>query len=340
VIPVTPDIVDAFRARRVVVVGDALLDRFTDAHAERWCREGPAPMVRVDEVRSRPGGAANVAANLATLGAAVELVSVVGTDVPGDELVAALDDVNVGVARVVRDRAWSTPLLNRVRADGELLVRVDEGMDGAGRRPAPPLAPLVADAAATADAVVVSDYGRGAVGPAVLDAAAGPGRPLLAVDAHDLAGYRRLRPTVVKPNWSEALPLVGTGPDGRDRVAFVARRAGTILRRTGARIAAVTLDRDGAVVVERGRPPHRTFTRPTSEDRATGAGDTFLAALTLGLTSGLATPAAADLAALAAGVVMTDRVTARCGAGALGDAIDSVAPVPIAVAAAAGAAGS
>jgi D-beta-D-heptose 7-phosphate kinase/D-beta-D-heptose 1-phosphate adenosyltransferase len=327
--PVTPDIVDAFRSRRVVVIGDALLDRFTDAHAERWCREGPAPMVRVDEVRSRPGGAANVAANLATLGAAVELVSVVGEDAPGDELVAALDELNVGVTRVVQDPAWSTPLLNRVRADGQLLVRVDEGTDGAGGDPAPPLGPLVTEAAAAADAVVVSDYARGAVGPAVLDAVARlRGGPLVAVDAHHLARYRPLRPEVVTPNWSEVLPLLVLGPDGRDRAAFVASHAGTILRRTGARVAAVTLDRDGAVLLERGRPPHRTFTRPTTEDRATGAGDTFLAALTLALTSGLPTPAAGDLAALAAGIVVSDRVTGQCGADALAAAIESAAPAP------------
>jgi D-beta-D-heptose 7-phosphate kinase/D-beta-D-heptose 1-phosphate adenosyltransferase len=137
----------------------------------------------------------------------------------------------------------------------------------------------------------------------------------------------------VKPNWSEALPILGLAPDGRDRAAFVTSHAGKILRRTGARVAAVTLDRDGAVLLERGCPPHRTFARPTTEDRATGAGDTFLAALVLGLTSGLATPAAGDVAALAAAVVVRDRVTGQCDADSLAEAIESAAPVPVPAAA-------
>lgn len=333
----TPTAVRHLAARHMVVVGDALLDRFTEAHAERQCREGPAPMVRVDGVRSCPGGAANVAANAAALGASVELVAVVGDDPAGDELLAALDELGVGLSGVVRDPDWSTPLLNRVRADGELLVRVDEGEGGLDRehgaeRPGSrAVAALLADrvraASGAADALVVSDYERGTMGDAVVDAVAelaeAPARPLVAVDARRVAHYRRARPTVVKPSWAEAVPLMGRearrGPG--DRAAVVTRHGRRVLAGAGAHIAAVTLDRDGAVVLERGRPPCRTFAHPTSEDHATGAGDTYLAALTLALASRLATPDAAEMAAHAAAVAVRDRFTCLCPAEALERAV-------------------
>jgi D-beta-D-heptose 7-phosphate kinase/D-beta-D-heptose 1-phosphate adenosyltransferase len=316
-------------ARRVVVVGDALLDRFTETHVERICREAPAPNVRLDAVRSCPGGAANTAANVAALGASVQLVSLVGDDPAGRQLRAAMAEAGVDVDAVLTVPGRATPQLDRLRADGRLLARVDQGSEGqpdaaTGER----LATLVEDLGAEADAVIVSDYGRGAAVDPVIDAvarlAATPRGPLVAVDARRLIRYRRVRPAVVKPNWAEAVGLLGYEVLGRAvrRDDAIARHAHRMLGLTGARIVAVTLDRDGAVVLERRRRPYRTTTRPTTDDRATGAGDTFLTALTLGLTSGLTTPAASELAARAAGVVVQEGFTTQCTAEALAAALD------------------
>lgn len=138
----------------------------------------------------------------------------------------------------------------------------------------------------------------------------------LVVDSKHPAGFRSLRPTAVKPNWSEALTLLGSGElDGTtERAEGVAEHGERVLELTGADIAAVTLDREGAVVFERGRPPHRTYAKPADDSRAAGAGDTFLAALTLALAAGADTPTAAELAATAANYVVEEGGTRPCSA--------------------------
>jgi D-beta-D-heptose 7-phosphate kinase/D-beta-D-heptose 1-phosphate adenosyltransferase len=317
------EVVARFGDRRAVVVGDALLDRFVDGFAERLCREAPVPVVRPTDVVECPGGAANTAANVAALGARVDLVAVVGADEDGEALGALLASAGVGAAGVVPDGDRQTASLERIRAGGSLLVRVDRGTraplsDGTAAR----LVAALEEVVPNADVLIVSDYGYGAVTEAVLGAVARlsvGAAPILVVDSRHLARYRSLRPTVVKPNWNEAVALLGTGElDGvHERADGIAAHGQQFLDATGAHIAAVTLDREGAVVFERERPPHRTFTRPVRDDRATGAGDTFLATFALALASGADTPTAAELATTAATVVVGEPWTGRCSLSAL-----------------------
>src|SRR3712207_4524703 len=104
---------------------------------------------------------------------------------------------------------------------------------------------------------------------------------VIAVDARDLPAYRSVGVTVVKPNYSEAQRLLGDQAVRRDgsRADVMAAEGDAILDRTGAQVAAITLDRDGAVVVERGRPTYRAYAQPADDSRAAGAGDTFISAL-------------------------------------------------------------
>jgi D-beta-D-heptose 7-phosphate kinase/D-beta-D-heptose 1-phosphate adenosyltransferase len=120
--------------------------------------------------------------------------------------------------------------------------------------------------------------------------------------------------TVAKPNFEEAIRLAGhqTVPHDRSRANLAGDLGGAVLDRSGAHVAAITLDVDGAVVVERGQPPHRTYAEPVDASQTAGAGDTYLAALTLALASGAATPEAAEIAAGAAGVVVAQTGTATC----------------------------
>src|SRR5205085_4637135 len=132
-------------------------------------------------------------------------------------------------------------------------------------------------------------------------------------DSKRLAVFRGVGLTAVKPNYPEVLTLLGADPGPR-RAQAVAGYGPRVLELTGARVAAVTLDADGAVVVERGRPPYRTYAEPRPGSRASGAGDTYAAALALAFAAGADTPAAAELAAAAAAVVVGKDGTARCPA--------------------------
>jgi D-beta-D-heptose 7-phosphate kinase/D-beta-D-heptose 1-phosphate adenosyltransferase len=142
---------------------------------------------------------------------------------------------------------------------------------------------------------------------------------LLLADSKDLTAYRGVGLTAVKPNYEEALPLVGSPERHGDdaRADLIAAHGERLLERTGARLAAVTLDTDGAVLLERGRPPYRTYARPAHHSRAAGAGDTFLATFALSLAAGAAPPAAADLASAACAVVVGRDGTVACTAAEL-----------------------
>lgn len=313
-----PDALDRFADLSVVVLGDALLDGYLEGSAQRLCREAPVPVVRIGRRVEVPGGAANTAVNLAALGARVRLVSAVGRDREGARLRTALEAGGVDTDGLLARDDRRTVALNRVIAGDQLLVRYD---DGSSEPLSPEAERVVAErldaALADADAVVLSDYGHGVVTPELVEVLAEhPSRSsaVLVVDSRHPAAYRRLRPTAVKPNWSEAVQLLGAGElDGvSERADGIAEQGERILELTGAQIAAVTLDCEGAIVFERRHPPHRTYAQVPQGSRATGAGDTFVAALTLALAAGASTPAAAELASAAAAIVVGKDRTATC----------------------------
>jgi D-beta-D-heptose 7-phosphate kinase/D-beta-D-heptose 1-phosphate adenosyltransferase len=203
-----------------------------------------------------------------------------------------------------------------------LLARVDQGDTG----PIPAhverrLVERLDGAFTRADAVVISDYAYGVVTAAVLDRLRilqDRFRHLIAVDARDLTRYRAIGVTLVKPNYDEARRLTGTAPvepvepTDRSRVAGATALGQRVLELSGAQIAAITLDADGSVVFERGRPPHRTVTSPADQSRTAGAGDTYLAAFTLALASRATVPEAAQIAARAAEIVVSQDGTSVC----------------------------
>ena len=308
---------DRFAGRRIAVLGEAMLDRTLAGTARRLAPERPVPVV-CDPVREdRAGGAANTALNAAALGACAGLASVVGRDEAGRVLRDALREGGVDIAALVEVAGRGTLLKTRVVADGHLLARVDEGSTAepdaeAGRRLGEGLARLL-DAA---DAAVVSDYAYGAVGAAAMERLAAwrraKRRPLV-VDARDLARHAPLGPTAAVPNGMEAARLLGLVPaDGHARLAQFAAQAEQLLALTGAAFVAVTLDRDGVLLLRRGAPPHHVpATAPRAED-AVGAGDTFAAALALALAAGADPVEAVELASHAAGVAIGKRGTATC----------------------------
>jgi D-beta-D-heptose 7-phosphate kinase / D-beta-D-heptose 1-phosphate adenosyltransferase len=291
---------------RVLVVGDVILDEWMTGHADRLCREAPAPVVAVDSRRAAPGGAANTAVNLAALGARVTVVSAVGADDSGAQLLAALVAAGVDTSSVAVEPGRRTTSKRRVVAGDQVLVRLDDG-----DRDQVPLTGVPA-LAQEWDAVVVCDYGTGLLSDAVLDAVLRDRPPLVVVDAHDPVRWARLRPDLVTPNAEEAAGVLGRPLPATDQLRFLDEHRDTLLARTGARAVAVTLDRDGAVLLDGARPVHRTWARPAPDNRTAGAGDTFCAAFTVARCGGLPAVVAVELAQAAADVVVHRAETAVC----------------------------
>jgi D-beta-D-heptose 7-phosphate kinase / D-beta-D-heptose 1-phosphate adenosyltransferase len=315
--------VDAFASRRILVVGEAMLDSYLHGEAERLSREAPVPIVALRTRVDAPGGAANTAVNVAALGATTRLLSVIGTDDEGDRLGTALDGLGVPSDGLSRDPARTTLVKERVLAGPQMLVRVDAGstepIDGAAEDAL--IEGLTAEYRA-ADAVILSDYDYGILTPRLIatlaELHARDPRPVI-VDARDLRRYRRLAPTAVKPNYLEAVRLLGE-PELRGskaRAMQIGSSGERLLELTGARVVAVTIDADGTFIFERDAPPQRTYARPQASSQATGGGDTFVATLALALAVDASTPEAAELASTAATVVVGRTGTATCSAGDL-----------------------
>ena len=309
-----------FRSINALVIGEAMLDSYVRGDASRLSREAPVPIVAVTDRVDAPGGAANTAVNLATLGAHSALVSIVGDDEAAERLRSALERSGVDATALVTDRGRVTLAKERIVAADQMVVRVDTGStDALDADTEDRLIDALEAGYERADVVIVSDYDYGVITPRVLtrlrELQARAPKPLV-VDARDLRRYRRLGATAVKPNYVEAIGLLGE-PDQRGtklRVAQMAANGERLLDVTGASIVAVTIDAEGVLVFERDAPPYRTYCRPRTDAQAAGGGDTFVATLALALASGATTPEATELASTAAAIVVGQPGTATCSA--------------------------
>jgi len=315
---VTPEIPGMLRhlAPRVTVIGDAMLDGWFSGESNRMAREAPAPVVRLTGRHFAPGGAANTAMNLAAMGARVSFVGLAGRDESGERLRDLMRDAGIEVSRLILHPGVRTVTKDRIVVGDQVMVRIDDGVNGA--YPADALAALAEAAAASyasGEATVVCDYATGTLDGPVTDALTGLGRrpPVVIVDARDPRRWAGLSPDLVTPNSEETSAILGT-PLRRDsdRVSAVSERSAELLDATGAAAVVVTLDRDGTVTLGRSGLVHRTWAAPATDKQASGAGDTFVSALTIARACGLPISASADLAQAAAHVVVSRVGTSVC----------------------------
>lgn len=310
----------------LLVVGDVMLDAYLEGVSTRLCPEAPVPVVAVSRQAEAPGGAGNVAVNASALGARVTLLGAVGADAAGTTVRQALAGWSIVSAGLLVDPSRRTLTKRRVIGNDQMMLRFDEGstepLAGAAEEA---LLAALARAYRAADAVVVADYGYGVLTRRVREAIGRLQREsprILLVDTKSFDAYRGLGITVAKPNYEQALRLTGMpAPAGWGRARVISERAPRLLERTGARTVVVTLDADGALVLERGSAPHRALARPMRQARAAGAGDTFGCVFALALAAGGDAAAAADLASVAAGVVVAKDGTAPCEIGELREAL-------------------
>ena len=308
---------DRFPHLDILVIGDVMLDLYLQGSATRLCQEAPVPVVTIADCQNVPGCAANTAVNLRSLGAQVSLISAIGDDWEGTLLRQALLKYGVSTDYIGTDADRSTLTKQRVMDGSNLLLRFDQGSTGAI---APDLEQQVVDRLnqrfPQSDAVLISDYGYGILTPRVIQTIADLQSQFprtLVVDSKNLPAYRCVKPTAVKPNYHQALQLLGeTDISHQNRADWIVDQTDWILNLTGATIAAVTLDRDGAVILQRQRSPYRLYANPSCQSRTIGAGDTFAAMLTIALAAKAPVNVAADLAAAAAAIVVNKDGTSTC----------------------------
>jgi D-beta-D-heptose 7-phosphate kinase/D-beta-D-heptose 1-phosphate adenosyltransferase len=289
---------------RILVVGDAMLDRYVYGEVERISPEAPVPVCRVTDETAMLGGAGNVVRNLAALGAGVEFVAAVGQDDAGAEiatLLAALAGVRAGL---VSTAGRSTTVKTRYFAGIQQLLRTDR--EATGPLAAKTAEEIVARAEAAldrTDVVVLSDYGKGVLaGPLagrLIAAAAEAGRPVI-VDpkGDDFARYRGA--SLVTPNRRE-LAEASRMPAATDDEVIAAARG--IIGRCGIAAVLCTRSAEGMTLVTRDAADHLPAEARAVFD-VSGAGDTVVAAVAAALGAGMALVDAAMLANVAAGIVV------------------------------------
>lgn len=282
----------------MVVAGDVMLDRYLFGGTERISPEAPVPVVQVRETVNRAGGAANVAANLASLGVDTTLIGVVGQDDEAAALKAVLEQQNVN-CRFKAVANWPTTTKTRVQSRGQQLIRLDREEWGASGSDA--LTGYLKKALKSASTVVLSDYGKGALGDvsAMIDLCRNANTPVF-VDpkGSDFDKYRGA--TVLTPNQSEFESVAGVC-DSEDELVERVRKMISELE-LGALL--VTRSEKGMLLVEASDEPVFLSTRVSEVFDVTGAGDTVIAVLAGAVASGESMAAAAALSNLAAGLVV------------------------------------
>ena len=327
------EFVEGFEGKRVVVLGDFVADSFQYGDITRVSREAPVLILRHRETHVAPGGGANAANNLAALGARVLPVTAVGDDFGGDSLVQAFKEMNVDVSGILRVKGRTTPTKTRFLAGwthtvGQQVLRVDyEPQDALAETQRKKIEQLLAARIKNADALAVSDYGFGVATPETVRriTRSGNRRILVSVDSrYRLLAYQRTGVTTATPNEPEMEALHHT-TIGRDTTEL--ERCGrATLHAMKLDSLVVTRGKDGMAVFQPGKPT--VYLPVHGSDQAvdvTGAGDTVLAAYTLGLASGASPIEAAHIANIAGGLVVMKRGTATVSRAELLQAIHNAA---------------
>ncbi|MBD2072014.1 D-glycero-beta-D-manno-heptose 1-phosphate adenylyltransferase [Leptolyngbya sp. FACHB-671] len=323
-------LINSFSKLNVLVIGEAILDCYLNGSSDRLCPEAPVPVVNITERLNVPGGAANTALNVSSLGGQVKFLSVIGEDPEAALLKQSLESQGVSTAYLLQERSRQTLSKQRIIASSHLLVRFDQGSTHPiSSELETRLIDRLVELFPTCDALIVSDYGYGILTPSVIRTLEELQRRspcTLVVDSKQLTEYQSINVTAVKPNYSQATHLLGLKKleTNADRIDQILLHGEKLLDLTRANIAAVTLDRGGALIFERDRPPHRTYVKPAPQSQTSGAGDTFTSTLALAIAAGADTSTAADLAAAATAIVVAQPGTTACSVAALRQSVDEV----------------
>lgn len=298
--------------RRILVLGDVMLDQFIWGNVARISPEAPVPIVEFERESFIPGGAANVARNLAALGAQTSIYSVVGDDRAGEQLENLLTAQAVGCRHLLRHPQRPTSIKTRIVAHRQQVVRVDresrEGLDTAATRG---LLAAISRDLEQCDAVIVGDYGKGVVSQTLLNSLKDLCQRQgvwLSLDPKPVHRLDLRRLSLITPNRKEAFELAELNDTTREKDplsdAGLLRVAQKLLQDLEPALLLITLGEQGMLLCQREREPIHIPTVAQEVFDVSGAGDTVIACFTLAIASGASPIEAAILSNHAAGVVV------------------------------------
>lgn len=309
--PSLTEIVATFADKRILVIGDIILDQYIWGNVDRISPEAPVPVVVVTEETYRLGGAANAAANIRSLGADVSLVSVIGRDENGDILCGMLSDIGADVKNVIRDNDRATIVKTRVIAHHQHVVRIDREIKGEIEGDVrEKIIACAKNAIPDVDAVLISDYDKGVISKPVLDEVIGCGREYgkpVVIDPKMRNFWSYTGATAVTPNLTEARTAANMPINNEEDLRSVGNR---ILRDLDLQALLITRGENGMTLFHTDDPSKGDIgvTHIPAAARevfdVTGAGDTVISVFTLSLAAGADFARAAEISNYAAGIVV------------------------------------
>jgi rfaE bifunctional protein kinase chain/domain len=310
------EILKRARDRRVVVLGDVMLDEFIWGDVTRISPEAPVPVVSIKRESTHLGGAANVLANIAALGASGNVIGVVGRDAAAEKVRDSLRQ-DGGVQTddmLIADGKRPTTIKTRIIAHNQMVVRADrEHRSAVNGHVESQIIETAKRAIADAHALIVSDYDKGVITPRILSEvlpAAYEKMPVL-IDPK-MRNFDSYRPaTLLTPNHHEALRVTNLEEDTGETLSSAAR---SIRKRLGCNAVLITRGERGMMLLEGENDPVFVETAAREVFDVTGAGDTVIATLAVALAAGASMTEAAILANHAAGIVVGKLGTATADA--------------------------
>lgn len=300
-------IIPRFPNHRVLVVGDVMLDEYVWGEVHRVSSEAPVPIVNVNGHTYRAGGAANTAANVAALGGNVLLAGIVGQDPQAEHLRACLADMQINYSGVATDAARPTTTKTRIVSQNQQLLRIDvENVQALDKKLTTSLLAWIHEHLSAVDACVLSDYQKGVVTPEFaqkfITMARDFGKPIV-VDPKgaDFQKYRRA--TIITPNTKEASLATGRDITEESSLCEAGQKLLGILGDDGAVL--ITRGAEGMTLFQHQHEPIHVPARAHNVFDVTGAGDTVVSLLALGLATGASLADSMQIANVGAGIVVS-----------------------------------
>jgi rfaE bifunctional protein kinase chain/domain len=316
------EILSQASAKRIVVIGDLMLDEFVWGKVGRISPEAPVPVVQVTGESFFPGGAANVARNLREFMDHIAVVGIIGADRGGRQLRTLLAEQKIDTAGIIEDSNFQTIVKTRVIAGHQQVVRVDrEQVRAPTTEQVAQVIKKLRDLLPKVDAVIFEDYGKGFLSMELVRQICADARAagkIVAADPNPRHPLEWRNATVVKPNRAEAFLAAGVPcsdsnyPPGQDEDLI--KVGATLLEKWDTEVLLVTLGEQGMMLFQKGATPHHIPTKAQQVFDVSGAGDTAIALFTLALCCDASPIEAAEIANHGSAVVVGKLGTATATA--------------------------
>lgn len=294
-----------FKKKKILVIGDIMLDEYLWGSVDRISPEAPVPVVLVNRETRVPGGATNVVNNLLGLGAKVFICGVIGHDMQGKYLINFFKKKNVDVSGIFISDLKPTSLKTRIIAHNQQVVRVDkEDSEPIDNKCVKKILQYVKKNITAIDGIIISDYGKGVILPELIEniiRIANKHNKIITVDPKIEHFFQYKNVTLITPNHHEAEKAMNIRIKNQLDIERIGR---LIIKKLHLKSLFITQSKDGMTVFQKGCRPQNIPTHAVKVYDVTGAGDTVISTATMSLVSGFDYKQAAGLSNYAAGIVV------------------------------------